>query len=151
MVGPSLVSQRILALDLGKKRIGLALSDPLGITAQGLETMEREGRRDDVETLRRLTVQHGVTMILMGDPIHMSGAAGRQSEYTREFAGELEYKTGIPVKFWDERWTSREAERTLRGSGIAAGDRKPAIDRLAAVILLQSYLDSAAAQEANAR
>ena len=151
MVGPSLVSQRILALDLGKKRIGLALSDPLGITAQGLETMEREGRRDDVETLRRLTVQHGVTMILMGDPIHMSGAAGRQSEYTREFARELEYKTGIPVKFWDERWTSREAERTLRGSGIATGARKPAIDRLAAVILLQSYLDSAAAQEANAR
>jgi putative Holliday junction resolvase len=138
--------QRILALDLGKKRIGLALSDPLGYTAQGLATMEREGRRDDVEVLRRLTVEHGVTMILIGDPIHMSGAAGRQSEYTREFAKELEYKTGLPVKFWDERWTSKEAERTLRGSGIANGQRKPAIDRLSAVILLQSYLDSAAFQ-----
>jgi putative Holliday junction resolvase len=133
---------RILALDVGKKRIGLALSDELGFTAQGLETLEREGRRDDVETLRRLTVQHGVTLILVGDPMHMSGAPSRQGDYTREFARQLEYKTGQPVKFWDERWTSREAERVLRGSGIAHGDRKPAIDKLSAVILLQSYLDS---------
>jgi putative Holliday junction resolvase len=133
---------RILALDLGKKRIGMALSDELGITAQGLNTLERTGRRDDVETLRRLTVQHGVTLILVGDPMHMSGAPSRQGDYTREFAKELEYKTGLPVKFWDERWTSREAERVLRGSGIAHGERKPAIDRLSAVILLQSFLDS---------
>lgn len=137
---------RILALDLGKKRIGLALSDELGLTAQGLKTMEREGRRDDIETLRRLTAESGVGLILMGDPIHMSGAASRQGDYAREFARELEYKTGLPVKFWDERWTSREAERTLRGSGIARDQRKPAIDRLSAVILLQSYLDSAEAR-----
>jgi putative Holliday junction resolvase len=133
---------RVLALDLGKKRIGLALSDELGITAQGLETLEREGRRDDIEVLRKLTVEKKVKLILMGDPLHMSGAMSRQGEYTREFARELEYKTGIPVHFRDERWTSKEAERTLRGSGIAHGARKPAIDRLSAVILLQSYLDS---------
>jgi putative holliday junction resolvase len=137
---------RILALDVGKKRIGLALSDELGLTAQGLKTMEREGRRDDIETLRRLVLESGVELILIGDPIHMSGEASRQSAYTREFARELEYKTGLPVKFWDERWTSREAERTLRGSGIAHNERKPAIDRLSAVILLQSYLDSARVQ-----
>ena len=136
---------RILALDLGKKRIGLALSDELGLTAQGLKTLEREGRRDDIEVLRRLTVENGVKLILMGDPLHMSGEQSRQGEYTREFARELEYKTGLPIRFWDERWTSREAERTLRGSGIAHGERKPAIDRLSAVILLQSYLDSAEA------
>lgn len=133
---------RILALDLGKKRIGLALSDQLGITAQGLDTMERTGRRDDVEALRRLAVQHGVTLILIGDPLNMSGTPSRQGDYTRDFARELEYKTGLPVKFWDERWTSREAERVLRGSGIAHSERKPAIDRLSAVILLQSFLDS---------
>jgi putative Holliday junction resolvase len=138
---------RILALDLGKKRIGLALSDELGLTAQGLETMEREGRRDDIEVLRRLTVERNVALILMGDPIHMSGEPSRQGEYTREFARELEYKTGLPVRFWDERWTSREAERALRGSGIAHKERKPAIDRLSAVILLQSYLDSAEVSE----
>ena len=133
---------RILALDLGKKRIGLALSDELGITAQGLETLEREGRRDDIEALRRLAADHNVKLIVIGDPLHMSGQQSRQSDYTREFAKELEYKTGIPVRFRDERWTSREAERTLRGSGIAHDKRKPAIDRLSAVILLQSYLDS---------
>jgi putative Holliday junction resolvase len=133
---------RVLALDLGKKRIGLAISDELGITAQGLETLERRGRRDDIEALRRLAVLRGVTRILVGDPMHMSGDASRQGDYTREFARELERKTGLPVEFRDERWTSREAERTLRGSGVANGSRKGAIDKLSAVILLQSYLDS---------
>jgi putative Holliday junction resolvase len=88
---------RILALDLGKKRIGLALSDELGFTAQGLETMDRVGRRDDIEVLRRLTVEKGVKLIVMGDPVHMSGEASRQSEYTREFARELE-QDGITCK-----------------------------------------------------
>jgi putative Holliday junction resolvase len=137
---------RILALDLGRKRIGLAISDELGITAQGLETVERAGRREDIEILRRLAAMRGVRLFLLGDPLHMSGEASRQGEYTREFARELERKTGIPVVFRDERWTSREAERALRGSGVARDERKPAIDRLSAVLLLQSYLDSAAAR-----
>ncbi len=135
---------RVLALDVGRKRIGLALSDELGITAQGLETLERTGRRDDIEVLRKLIVARGVTELLIGDPLHMSGDASRQGEYTREFAAELERKTGLPVTFRDERWTSKEAERVLRGSGVANGQRKPTIDKLSAVILLQSYLDSAA-------
>ena len=134
--------RRILALDLGRKRIGLAISDELGITAQGLDTIERTGRREDIELLRRLAMERGVRQFLIGDPLHMSGEASRQGEYTREFARELERKTGIPVVFRDERWTSREAERTLRGSGIANDRRKPTIDRLSAVLLLQNYLDS---------
>jgi putative Holliday junction resolvase len=137
------VATRILALDLGKKRIGLAISDELGITAQGLETMERRGRREDIETLRRLAAARGVKRFLIGDPLHMSGAASRQGEYTREFASELERKSGLPVVFRDERWTSRAAERTIRGAGVANHARKATIDRLSAVILLQSYLDSA--------
>jgi putative Holliday junction resolvase len=136
------VAGRILALDLGRKRIGLAISDELGITAQGLDTLERRGRREDIETLRKLAVERGVTGILMGDPLHMSGQASRQGEYTREFAGELERKTGLTIEFRDERWTSREAERTIRGAGVANKARKFTIDRLSAVILLQSYLDS---------
>jgi putative Holliday junction resolvase len=136
------ITGRILALDLGKKRIGLAISDELGITAQGLETVERRGRRDDIEDLRKLVALRGVTRILVGDPLHMSGDSSRQGDYTREFASELERKTGLPVEFRDERWTSREAERTLRGSGVANGKRKATIDKLSAVILLQSYLDS---------
>lgn len=136
------ITGRILALDLGKKRIGLAISDELGITAQGLETLERKGRRDDIEELRKLIGARGVTRILMGDPLHMSGDVSRQGEYTREFASELERKTGLPVEFRDERWTSREAERTIRGSGVANDKRKATIDQLSAVILLQGYLDS---------
>ena len=133
---------RILALDLGKKRIGLAISDELGITAQGLDTMERHGRREDIECLRRLAAERGVKKFLLGDPLHMSGGASRQGAYTREFAGELGRKTGLNVEFRDERWTSREAERTIRGAGVANSARKPTIDRLSAVILLQGYLDS---------
>jgi putative Holliday junction resolvase len=92
--------------------------------------------------LRRLAMERGIRQFLIGDPLHMSGEASRQGEYTRDFARELERKTGIPVVFRDERWTSREAERTLRGSGIANDRRKPTIDRLSAVLLLQNYLDS---------
>jgi putative Holliday junction resolvase len=133
---------RILALDLGRKRIGLAISDELGITAQGLDTLERSGRREDIELLRHLAMERGVRLFVIGDPLHMSGEGSRQGEYTREFARELQRKTGIPVVFRDERWTSREAERALRGSGIAHERRKPTIDRLSAILLLQSYLDS---------
>ena len=136
-------ARRTLALDLGKKRIGLAISDELGLTAQGLDTLERKGRREDIEALRKLAVANGVTRFLIGDPLHMSGAPSRQGDYTREFAAELERKTGLQIEFRDERWTSREAERTIRGEGVAKNSRKATIDMLSAVILLQSYLDAA--------
>jgi len=137
---------RVLALDLGKKRIGLAISDELGITAQGLPTLERRNKRVDLATLRALILERGVTEILMGNPLHMSGGAGRQSEWAHEFAVALEKYTGIPVKMWDERLTTAEASRVLRQSGIGIEKRAAAVDRLAAVILLQSYLDSRHAQ-----
>src|SRR5579863_3674097 len=132
---------RILALDLGKKRIGLALSDPLGITAQGLPTLERTRIRDDMDALTRLIEQHEVTLLLMGNPLHMSGKEGRQTEYARDFAARLAEKTGLEVQFWDERLTTVEAQRVLRQSGISIEKRARAVDRLAAVILLESYLD----------
>lgn len=133
---------RILALDLGKKRIGLALSDPLGITAQGLPTLERTNIRTDLSALEQLIQEHGVGMILMGHPLHMSGKEGRQAEYTREFAERLAKRTGLDVKFWDERLTTVEAERVLKESGISISKRARAVDRLAAQILLESYLSS---------
>jgi len=86
----------------------------------------------------------GVTQILAGNPLHMSGAAGRQSEWVQEFAGAIEKHTGIPVKLWDERLTTVEASRVLRQSGISIAKRAALVDRLSAVILLQSYLDSGA-------
>ncbi len=136
------MKRRILALDLGKKRIGLALSDPLGITAQGLPTLQRTNIRADLEALGKLIEEREVGEILMGHPLHMSGKEGRQVEYTREFAGRLAERTGLDVKFWDERWTTVEAERVLRESGASIEKRARAVDRLSAVILLSSYLDS---------
>ncbi len=135
---------RILALDLGKRRIGLAISDELGITAQGLPTLERRNKRVDLAVLGALAREREVTEILMGNPLHMSGAAGRQSQWAQEFAGALEKYTGIPVRLWDERLTTVEASRVLRQSGISIEKRAAAVDRLSAVILLQSYLDSGA-------
>lgn len=134
-------SGRVLALDLGKKRIGLAISDGLGITAQGLATLARINKRTDLAVLARLIQERGVTQILMGNPLHMSGREGRQSEWAQEFARDLEKRTGVPVKMWDERLTTVEASRVLRSSGIGIEKRKAAVDQLSAVILLQSYLD----------
>ena len=133
---------RVLALDLGKRRIGLALSDELRITAQGIETMQRTNIRQDLAALARLAADRGVSEFLVGLPLHMSGGEGRQSGYAREFAGRLTERTGIPVTLWDERLTTVEAQRVLRSSGIGIEKRARAVDRLAAVILLESYLDS---------
>ena len=132
---------RILALDLGKRRIGLALSDPFRITAQGIDTFARTRVRDDLEALARLADERGVTEFLFGEPLHMSGDESRQSAYTHEFAERLARRTGMPTRFWDERWTSVEAGRVLRESGISIEKRARAVDRLSAVILLESYLD----------
>ena len=133
---------RVLALDLGKRRIGLALSDELGITAQGLETLHRTRLREDLEKLKQLIRDKNVSMILMGNPVHMSGQEGRQSDYSREFAERLHAVSGVDVKLWDERLTTVEAQRVLRESGISLQKRTQAVDRLSAVILLESYLDS---------
>lgn len=133
---------RILALDLGKKRIGLAISDPLGITAQGLPNLVRTNKRADLAALAQLIAEREVGRILLGNPINMRGTEGRQSGWVHEFAGALEKYTGLSVKLWDERLTSVEAGRVLRSSGISIEKRAAAVDRLSAVILLQSYLDS---------
>ncbi len=133
---------RILALDLGKKRIGLAISDPLGLTAQGLPNLERTNKRTDLAALEQLARDREVGLFLMGNPMNMRGGEGRQSVWVREFAAALESQTKIPVKLWDERLTSVEAGRVLRASGISIEKRAKAVDRLSAVILLQSYLDS---------
>jgi len=135
---------RTLALDLGTRRIGLAVSDELSITAQGLPTLLRRNLRADLENLAAIAAERNVDHILLGDPRRMDGEPGRQSAWVREFAERLERRLGLPIEFWDERLTSREAERALRGSGVARESRKAAIDRLSAVILLQSYLDSRA-------
>jgi putative holliday junction resolvase len=133
---------RILALDLGKKRIGMAISDPLGVSAQGLPNLERTNKRADLAELARQVEEREVGLILIGNPMHMSGREGRQSAWVREFAEALAERAGLPVRLWDERLTTVQASRVLRESGISIAKRALAVDRLSAVILLQSYLDS---------
>lgn len=138
---------RILALDIGKKRIGLAVTDELGITAQGMETLERTRIREDMERLKRLAIERRVETLLVGQPLHLSGSESRQSEYTKEFAGRLGDFLGLPVVYWDERLTSREAERMLQWAGASLREKKRAVDRLSAVLLLESYLGYLTNQE----
>lgn len=130
-----------MALDVGKKRIGLAISDELGWTAQGLETLERTRIRDDLARLKEVADRWSIETLLVGQPLHMSGEQSRQGEYTRDFAARLQEYLKLPVIFWDERLTSVEAERVLRESGASLEKRKRAVDRLAAVLLLESYLE----------
>ncbi len=123
------------------RRIGLAVSDPLRLTAQGLETLERSSRREDLEALKRLVAQYQVEMVLLGRPLHLSGRPGKQAEIVEAFAEDLRRRLGVKVQMWDERLTTVEAERVLRASGISLRKRRRAVDRMAAVLLLQSYLD----------
>lgn len=132
---------RILALDLGKKRIGLALSDPLGLTAQGLPTLQRVNIRTDLAELDRLATEYDVRLILLGLPLHMSGDEGRQAGYAREFGERLAEWTGREVRLWDERLTTVEAQRVLKSSGISTAKRARAVDQLSAQILLDSFLN----------
>ena len=133
---------RVLALDVGKKRIGLAVSDAMGITAQGIETVQRTRIREDLAKLKEIAARWDVQMLLVGRPLHMSGSESAQSEYTREFAARVGEHLGLPIVFWDERLTSAEAERMLREAGATLEERKKAVDRLAAVLLLESYLEN---------
>jgi putative Holliday junction resolvase len=138
----ALPAGRILALDVGKKRIGLAVSDELAFTAQGIDTLHRTRIREDLERLRSIAVQWNVHTLLVGRPLHMSGDESRQSEYTREFAERLGEHLRLPVVYWDERLTSAEAERMLRTGGATLEQRKKAVDRLSAVLLLDSFLEN---------
>ncbi len=126
---------RVLALDVGSKRIGVAVSDPLGITAQGLDTIQRQNKRRDLETLGRLLQEYQVQEVVVGLPLRLSGAEGTQSEKMRRFASELESEFGVIVHLWDERWTSTEANLSIEKRGRA-------VDRMAAVLILQSWLES---------
>ncbi|MGH9580220.1 MAG: Holliday junction resolvase RuvX [Terriglobales bacterium] len=143
---PGTTAGRILGMDVGAKRIGLAVSDPLGITAQGLPTLRRSSKRADLEHLGHVLRQFEVSELVVGYPLRMSGAAGAQAERMAEFAASLRKRFGLPVYLWDERLTSAEAGRVLRQSEISIQRRSRAIDRLAAVLILQSFLDRRASE-----
>ena len=136
----ALVHRRILALDVGSRRIGVAVSDGLGITAQGLDTIQRQNKRKDYEALGAVLEKYDVGEIVVGLPLRLSGAEGTQSEKMRLFADDLKAKFGLPVHLWDERWTSTEANRLLRETNLSIETRGKAVDRMAAILILQSWL-----------
>ena len=132
---------RILAIDYGRKRIGLALSDELAITAQPLDVLIHQNRRDDIRRLREICHKHGVRFILVGHPLHITGEAGEMAAEAARFAARLRRELGVEVELADERLTSWEAKQTIVEIN-SAGDRKNApVDAIAAAILLREYLD----------
>jgi len=133
---------RVLGLDVGSKRIGLAVSDPLGITAQGLETIRRQNKRLDLEELGKIIRQYSVSEIVVGYPLRLSGAEGTQSEKMQRFAEDLRKKFGLPVHLWDERLTSSQANRLLREMELSIQKRAGAVDRMAAVLILQNWMEA---------
>lgn len=132
---------RVLGLDVGSRRIGVAVSDPLGITAQGLETLQRSTKRRDFEHLQRVIQEYDVREIVVGLPLRMSGAEGTQSDKMQVFAEELRKRFRLPVHLWDERLTSAEANRLLRETDLSIEKRGKAVDRMAAVLILQGWME----------
>ena len=122
--------------------MGLAVSDALGITAQGLETLQRKNRRSDYARLERVIRENQVREIVLGYPLRMSGKEGTQSQKVSEFAEELRRKFDLPVHLWDERLTSAEANRLLREADLSIKKRAQAVDRMAATLILQSFMQA---------
>lgn len=136
---------RVMGLDYGSKTVGVAISDPLGITAQGIETIERKEENKLRKTLARieeLVKEYEVEKIVLGFPKNMNNTIGERAEKSLEFQAMLERRIGIPVIMWDERLTTIEAERTLMESNVRRENRKKYVDKIAAVFILQGYLDS---------
>ena len=137
---------RVLGLDVGSRRIGVAISDPLGITAQGLETLQRKNKRHDFEQLKRVIRHYEVKEIVVGLPLRMSGAEGIQSGKMNVFAEELRQRFRLPVHLWDERLTSAEANRLLRETDLSIEKRGKAVDRMAAILILQGWMEGRSLQ-----
>lgn len=135
---------RIMGLDYGSKTVGVAVSDPLGLTAQGIEIVRRKSENKLRQTLARIeeiAKEYGVEKIVLGFPKHMNNDIGERAEKSLEFKEMLERRTGLPVVMWDERLTTVEADRTMMETGIRRENRKEYVDMIAAVFILQGYLD----------
>ena len=133
---------RALGLDLGTKTIGLAVSDELFITAQGITTLERRGPRKDLEALSEKVANYSVDRFVIGLPLNMDGSEGPRAEATRKFGAALEAATNLPVIYWDERLTTVSAHRMLLEADVSRQKRKQVVDQIAAVLILQGWMDA---------
>ena len=133
---------RIMGLDIGDKTIGVAVSDIMGITAQGVKTIRRESKKKDIEELKNIIKERQVNKIVSGLPKNMNGTLGPQGEKVLKLCELIKEETGLEIDFWDERLTTVAAERSLIEGDVSRKKRKKVIDMLAAVIILHGYLDS---------
>ena len=137
---------RILGIDLGEKRIGLAISDPLGFTAQGLETLQVQNKKETLRTLAEVCHKYGVREVVIGLPVNMNGTHGPKAEEVLQLVPEMEKALNIPVRTLDERLTSRQADRLMVQEGLSRQKQKMNSDRMAATLILQNYLESKRSQ-----
>jgi len=133
---------RALGLDVGARKIGVAVSDPLWITAQVLETIRRQNKRKDFDQLAQVIREYKVAEIVVGYPLRLSGAEGTQSDKMQLFAEDLRKHFKLPVHLWDERLTSSQAHRILKEAEISIEKRGKAVDRMAAMLILQSWMEA---------
>src|ERR1700722_3902782 len=145
---PDQPARRILGLDVGDRRVGVAVSDELGLTAQPVLTLVRKNRRQDLGSLRRLVRKYGCKQVVVGNPLYMSGDVSPQALKAKALAQDLQSETGVQVTLWDERLSTTEAHRHLDAAGHQPGKRRAVIDQVAAVLILQSFLDSRRTDEA---
>jgi putative Holliday junction resolvase len=138
---------RLLGLDVGDRRIGVAVSDAMGVTAQPVHTLVRTNRRQDLKSLARTIRKYNCTAVVVGNPIYMSGDLSPQAIKAQAIAAIVGEETGLPVHLWDERLTTTEAHRHLHAAGRPGSAHKQVIDQMAAVLILQGYLDSLANRE----
>jgi putative Holliday junction resolvase len=142
---------RIAAFDVGQRRIGIAITDPLGLTVQPLLTLYCKTRRADLKSIGRLIRKHGIAEAVVGNPLHMTGEQSPQAARAQAFAAELSAEFAIPVHLCDERLTTQEAHLMLDEAGHARGpDRKRIIDQVAAVLILESFLEARAHEASRA-
>jgi putative Holliday junction resolvase len=132
---------RVLALDLGEVRIGVALSDPLRVTARALTTLAHRDLQRDVDAIRGLVREHEVTEVVVGHPLHLGGERGRSARSAERFVERLGREIEVPVRLWDERWSTRAAQRTLLEMNVGRRRRGAAVDRMAAALILEAYLE----------
>lgn len=138
---------RTLALDVGDRRVGVAVSDPLGLWARPLLVITRRSKQEDYRTIARLVAEHEASRVLVGHPVSMDGQVGPQAQRVERYAAGLAEQLQVPVILWDERLSTVEAERLLRESGETSREYRSKVDAVAAAVILQSYLDAVEERE----
>ncbi|WP_294187677.1 Holliday junction resolvase RuvX [uncultured Clostridium sp.] len=132
---------RILGLDIGSKTIGVAISDPLGWTAQGISTIRRTNKESDLEEVKKICKEYSVETIVIGLPKNMNGSIGESGERVLEFSNQIKEYTGLKVEMWDERLTTVAAHKAMLEADLSRNKRKKIVDKIAATYILQGYLD----------